>query len=173
MSFPFPSDSSFSFIFNLIFILYWNIVDLQYCISFRHTAKWFSYMYTYILSLSDSFPICYYRTDSFFLIKLNCEENSVLFRWRIFINWEVSRWPFRKFGCREMRLYCVLFCFSPLCVPSLCAELPSLSQKLCKQEPQACWWRLSSQYRVFQLWACMFCDTAHQAVKSERTIRSA
>ena len=38
---------------NLIFILYWSIVDLQCCISFRHTAKWFSYTYTY----TYSFPI--------------------------------------------------------------------------------------------------------------------
>ena len=27
-------------VFNLIFILYWNIVDLQYCVSFRYKAKW-------------------------------------------------------------------------------------------------------------------------------------
>ena len=26
-------------VFNLIFILYWNIVDLQYCVSFRYKAK--------------------------------------------------------------------------------------------------------------------------------------
>ena len=46
----------FSF-FNLIFILYWSIVDLKCCVSFRYTAKWFSYTYTYIHSFSDSFPI--------------------------------------------------------------------------------------------------------------------
>ena len=27
------------------FILYWSIVDLHYCISFRYTAEWFSYIY--------------------------------------------------------------------------------------------------------------------------------
>ena len=44
-------------IFNLIFILYWSIVDLQCCVSFRYTANGFSYTYTYIHSFSDSFPI--------------------------------------------------------------------------------------------------------------------
>ena len=29
-------------------ILYWNIVDLQCCVSFRYAAMWFSYTYTYI-----------------------------------------------------------------------------------------------------------------------------
>ena len=40
---------------NLIFILCWSIVDLYCCVSFRGTAKWFSY--TYIHSISDSFHI--------------------------------------------------------------------------------------------------------------------
>ena len=43
------------FFFNLTFILYWSIVDLQYCVSFRCTAKLLSY--TYIHSFSDSFPV--------------------------------------------------------------------------------------------------------------------
>ena len=42
---------------NLLFILYWNIVDLQCCVSFKYIAKWFSYAYTFIHSFSDSFPI--------------------------------------------------------------------------------------------------------------------
>ena len=33
------------------------MVDLQYCDSFRCTAKWFSYLYTCIYSVSNSFPI--------------------------------------------------------------------------------------------------------------------
>ena len=36
---------------NLIFILYWNIVYLQYCISFRYTAKRFSYTYIHSFSV--------------------------------------------------------------------------------------------------------------------------
>ena len=45
--------------FNLIFILYWGIVDLQCCVTFMNTAKWFSYTYIYIYihSFSDFFPI--------------------------------------------------------------------------------------------------------------------
>ena len=36
---------------------FWNIVDLQFCVSFRCTAKSFSCTYTYIHSFSDSFPL--------------------------------------------------------------------------------------------------------------------
>ena len=39
------------------FNFYWSLVDLQCCISFRCTAKWISYTYTYIHSFLDSFPI--------------------------------------------------------------------------------------------------------------------
>ena len=45
------------FIFFLIFILYWTIVDLQCCVSFRCIARWFSYTYTDVYSFSNSFPI--------------------------------------------------------------------------------------------------------------------
>ena len=41
----------------LIFILYWTVVHLQCCVSFRCTAKWFSYIYTCIYSFSNSFKI--------------------------------------------------------------------------------------------------------------------
>ena len=30
-----------------LYFLNWNIVDLLYCISFRRTAKWFSYIYIF------------------------------------------------------------------------------------------------------------------------------
>ena len=36
---------------------YWSIVDLQCFVSFRCTAKWFSYTYTCIYCFSSSFPI--------------------------------------------------------------------------------------------------------------------
>ena len=36
----------------------WSIVDLQYHVSFRCTAQWFSlYIYIYIYIISDSFPL--------------------------------------------------------------------------------------------------------------------
>ena len=41
---------------SLFFIHFWNwsIVDLQYCVSFSCTVKWFNYIYIYI---SDYFPL--------------------------------------------------------------------------------------------------------------------
>ena len=42
-----------------ILILYWSIVDLQYCVSFRYTAKWFSFIYIYICVC-----VCVWRVDS-------------------------------------------------------------------------------------------------------------
>ena len=45
------------FFFTLIFTIYWSIIDLQCCISFRCTAKWPSYSYAYTHSFVDSFPI--------------------------------------------------------------------------------------------------------------------
>ena len=41
----------------IIIIFYWSIVDSQRCVSFRCTAKWFSYTYVSIYSSSDSFPL--------------------------------------------------------------------------------------------------------------------
>ena len=35
--------------FCLFIYFYWSIVDLQCCVSFRCTAKWFSFIYIYIL----------------------------------------------------------------------------------------------------------------------------
>ena len=36
-------------LFCLFYLFYWHISDLQYCVSFRYTAKWFSlYLSTYI-----------------------------------------------------------------------------------------------------------------------------
>ena len=43
-------------VFFKILILYWIMVDLQRCVSFRYMAEWFSYTYTCICSFSDSFP---------------------------------------------------------------------------------------------------------------------
>ena len=40
-------------LFNLF---YWSIIDLQCCIGFRCTAKWFSYIY---ISFPDSFALCF------------------------------------------------------------------------------------------------------------------
>ena len=42
---------------NNIYLFFWNIVDLQWSVSFWCTAKWFSYTFTYIHSFSYSFLI--------------------------------------------------------------------------------------------------------------------
>ena len=66
--FPFYSFFFFFFlntIYNLgWFFLNWSIVDLQCCVSFRYTAKWFSYTYIYIYIhiFSDSFPLYIFCT---------------------------------------------------------------------------------------------------------------
>ena len=44
-------------IFFLIFLLYWSIVDIQCFVNFRWLAQGFSYTYTHIYSFSNSFPI--------------------------------------------------------------------------------------------------------------------
>ena len=45
---PAPWAELGSFIsFFLSFFIYWSIVDLQYCVGFRCTAKWFSYIYIF------------------------------------------------------------------------------------------------------------------------------
>ena len=43
------------FLLKTFFILYWSIVDLQCCVSYRFMAKWFSYIFTYIHSSWDFF----------------------------------------------------------------------------------------------------------------------
>ena len=73
LAFLFSLEICFLFVFNLIFILYWGIVDLQCCVSFRCTAKWFNYTYTYIRSFSVwKFVI------SLFLQTLLCEILNLL-----------------------------------------------------------------------------------------------
>ena len=44
------------FFFLFFFCFYCNIVDLQWCVSFRYTEKWFSYTYTCIYFFQILFP---------------------------------------------------------------------------------------------------------------------
>jgi len=44
-----------TFFLQIHFSLNWTIVDLQCCVSFKSTTKWFYHTYTY--SFSDSFPL--------------------------------------------------------------------------------------------------------------------
>ena len=50
--------------FIFYFNFYWSVVDLQCCISFRCTAKWISYTYTYIHSFRFFSHIGHYRVLS-------------------------------------------------------------------------------------------------------------
>ena len=84
---PFLSSYLLPFFSNLFFILCWSMVDL-YCVSFRCTAKWISYTYTYICSFSDSFPILVI-TEYWRLFFLNegsflkqCWQIQYLAKWR-------------------------------------------------------------------------------------------
>ena len=52
-------DKLHLFLFQIIF-LNWRIVDLQYCVSFNWTEKWFNYIYVYVYILF------------FFLIHFHC-----------------------------------------------------------------------------------------------------
>ena len=52
------------FSFFVFSFLYWSRFDLQCCVSFRCTIKWFNYTYTYISSFSDFSHLGYYRVLS-------------------------------------------------------------------------------------------------------------
>ena len=55
------------------FVLHWSIVDKQCCVSFRCTAKWFSYTYTCIYSFSNSFPILKSLCGLKFLLEISLQ----------------------------------------------------------------------------------------------------
>ena len=50
--------------FIFLYFLYWSAFDLQCCVSFRCTAKWISYTYTYILLLRFPFHLGHHRALS-------------------------------------------------------------------------------------------------------------
>ena len=60
--------------FNLLFILYCSIVDLQCCVSFKYTTKWFSYTYPSIYAFIVFQIIFPYR------LLLNIEKNTLIFK---------------------------------------------------------------------------------------------
>ena len=71
----------FTFKIMYLFTYYWSVIDLQHCVSFRCTAKWFSYIYVYIKYIFQSlFP---YRllqiVECSFLCSIVCSCVLVLF----------------------------------------------------------------------------------------------
>ena len=68
------NDSSiFIFLIFKKFKFYWRVVDLQCGVSFRCTAKWFSYIYTYIHSFLESLS---QNIDTSFLKGHSCRALS-------------------------------------------------------------------------------------------------
>ena len=49
---------------------FWSVVDLQYCISFRYSAMWFSFIYIYIYTCSDMIGPRDYHTESYISIHI-------------------------------------------------------------------------------------------------------
>ena len=70
-------SKALTYFLNFIFVLYWSIVDLQCCVSFRGTAKWFSYAYTYIQHLLI-WSTKYWKTYAQ-KISLSCITSAVSF----------------------------------------------------------------------------------------------
>ena len=79
---------TFWFCLFLIFILYWSIVDLRYCVSFRYTAKGFSHIHIHISILFEiifpyrfitkywvEFPVLYSRS---LIICFTCSTMCIL-----------------------------------------------------------------------------------------------
>ena len=89
-SYKFPSKDFFSwYIAGFLFFFFWSIVDLQYCISFMGTAKWFSYSLFHDSLLPDieySF-LCY-------TVNPCCLSDRVV---KIVISSTLSQFPFRLF----------------------------------------------------------------------------
>ena len=59
---------------HLSILRYWNIVDLQFCISFSYIAKWLLYIYMYPVFFSWFSHIGYYRV----LSRVPCAIQQVL-----------------------------------------------------------------------------------------------
>ena len=62
--FPIPYDLLFCLFISIPscynpsqFLFFWSIVDLQCCVNFCYTAKWFNYTYIYILFSKYAFPL--------------------------------------------------------------------------------------------------------------------
>ena len=84
--------SQWFFFFNLIFILYWDRVDLQCCVSSSYIAEWFSY--TYIHSFQVFPHVGHYRILSRVprAIQLVLVDNLCYIRSVYLFIWNCSGW---------------------------------------------------------------------------------
>ena len=119
----FPQGHCFSRILFMLFLTLfcWSTVDLQYHVSFRYTAQWFSYtwvyiyMYIYILfQIAFPYRLGYYKILSVVKLKTTVRCRSLLLfflllSWKDSLNGAASSWVI---DCRS------LISRSSICSPS-------------------------------------------------------
>ena len=112
------SQDNFSF-WVFIFLIYFIIVDLQFCVNFYCTAKWFGHMYTYILYI---YFIPFWCFISYFHIHI----------FHILVHYDLSQDMEYSFLCYTVRLCCLSILFPD---PGIEPRSPALQADSLPPEP--------------------------------------